>query len=308
MKLYGILALAVLLTSVACSQSEKRGLTAKGNPSIIGGAIVKKDSFLARSTVGIFDAQSTMVCTGVLLENNLILTAAHCVVEDLSELFIVFSPDMESLLKNSDMLKKSPLTRRVSKAVAHPDFNQTILAESPAPSLNDIGLMKFNGTTPKGYLPAKILPNMKLLIPGSETLIAGYGVETDNVVEVDVKDTENLKELEDMGLVVCEIDAKDNSKHCFAEEMDGPAILKSTSVVIENLPNTHEVIVRHDNQHGPCSGDSGGPAYLKMGNDYYVWGIVSRSLLGCSTTTTYTNVLSFNSWIKQQSAVLLKSK
>jgi hypothetical protein len=308
MKLSGILALTFVLTTAACSQFDKRELTANGDTSIIGGSIVKKDSFLAKSTVGIFDAQSTMVCTGVLLENNLVLTAAHCVVDDLSEVFVVFSPDMESLLTSYDKLKKSPLTRRVSKAVAHADFNTPATPENPLPAMNDIGLMKFNGTIPKGYLPAKFLPNAKLLEPGVSTLIAGYGVDTDNVVEVDIKDTPNLQELEEAGLVDCEVDPRDNSKHCFIEEMDGPAVLKSTSVVIDSLPNAHEVVVSHDKEHGPCSGDSGGPAYLKMGSSYYVWGIVSRSLLGCATTTTYTNILSFDDWIKKQSAAILKAK
>lgn len=312
MKLSGILVLTFLLTTAACSQLEKHELTTKdGETSIIGGTIVKKDSFLAKSTVGIFDAQSTMVCSGVLLENNLVLTAAHCVVDDLSEVFVVFSPDMESLLTSYDKLKKSSVTRRVTKGIAHSDFAPPESSENPEkanPPLNDIGLLKFNGTIPKGYVPAKLLQDVTLLTKGAEALIAGYGVATDNLVEVDTTDTENIKELEALGLIYCESDPNDNSKHCYAEEMDGPAILKSTSVVIESFPNPKEVVVAHDKEHGPCSGDSGGPAYIKSGKGYYMWGIVSRSELGCATKTTYTNVTSYTGWIKTQTAALLKSK
>ncbi|QLY26954.1 trypsin-like serine protease [Bdellovibrio sp. KM01] len=310
MKLAGILAFTIMISAVACTPAKDRELKATGD-AIIGGTLVKKDSRIAKSTVGIYDVNIGAVCTGILLENNIVVTAAHCVQpDDVRETFIVFSPDMESLLTDYDKIRKSPLTRRASAGVINDKYkNVSELAEPNQPT-HDIALLKFNGTIPKGYMPAQILNNATLLKEGSATLIAGYGVETDNLVEVDTKQTppDELQALVNDGVVICDFDMELKETRCFTEEMDGPAVLKSTSVNIGSFPNAFEAILLHDKQHGPCSGDSGGPAFIKSGSDYFVWGLTSRSEMGCATSTVYTNIVSYRSWIKTESAALLKKK
>ncbi len=309
MKLGGILALTILISTVACTPLKSRELKAKGE-SIIGGALVKKDSRLAKSTVGIYDAANGGVCTGILLENNIIVTAAHCVQEDVSETFVVFSPDMESLLSDYNKLRKSPLTRRASAGVVNDKYKLIAELEQPNDPTHDIALLKFNGTTPKGYMPANILEDASLLKEGSPTLVAGYGVNTDNLIELDVKEInpEDLQKLVDDDVVFCDFDSTTKETRCVMEELDGPAVLKSTTVNIGSFPNAYEAILLHDKEHGPCSGDSGGPAFIKVGTNYFVWGLTSRSELGCATHSTYTNLVSYSAWIKKQSALLLKQK
>ncbi|WP_413294225.1 S1 family peptidase [Bdellovibrio sp. HCB185ZH] len=310
MKLAGILAFTIMISAVACTPVKDRALKTEGD-AIIGGSLVKKDARIAKSTVGIYDVNVGAVCTGILLENNLVVTAAHCVQpDDVSETFIVFSTDMESLLTDYDKIRKSPLTRRASVGIINEKYKHVSELREPNEPTHDIALLKFNGTVPKGYTAAQILSDAALLKEGASTLIAGYGVETDNLVEVDTKQTpaDELEALVNDGVVICDFDMELKETRCFTEEMDGPAILKSTSIQIGSFPNAYEAILLHDKEHGPCSGDSGGPAFVQFGKDYFVWGLTSRSELGCATSTVYTNIVSYRAWIKKEGAALLKKK
>lgn len=59
------------------------------------------------------------------------------------------------------------------------------------------------------------------------------------------------------------------------------------------------------NGSGICQGDSGGGLFIKMNNVYFLYGIVSSSLIkdgGCdvSKNAVYTDVLKFTDWIKEK--------
>ncbi|MEK2690556.1 S1 family peptidase [Bdellovibrio sp. GT3] len=308
MKLVKLLTILFVLSSAACTQVGHDSLQTRNSEQIIGGKLVKKDSPIARSTVGIYDVNTSMICTGVLLDNNIILTAAHCLTPNLDETFVVFARDMDPIIEDYDLLHKSPNTRRALAAVVHREFKVPEEIRGTNNPANDIALLKFKGSVPKDYKAARILQNPSSLKAGLSTIVAGYGVESDEVTEIDTTQTEDLQALIDEGVAICYFDDEENKERCFSEELSGPAVLKSTSVKIGSFPNPFEVILSQDKTHGPCLGDSGGPAFIKSGSEYFVWGITSRGDIGCSTRTFYTSIQAYKTWIVENSARLTPIK
>ncbi|WP_413587358.1 S1 family peptidase [Bdellovibrio sp. HCB274] len=308
MKLAGFLTLLTSLVLAACTPGGFDSVQVQDAEAIIGGKIVKKDSPIAKSTVGIYDISTSMLCTGILLENNIVLTAAHCVNPDIDETFVFFTTDMESIIDSYDAIHKSAKTRRVTAAIVHTEFKSPEEIRGTSNPANDIALLKFKGSVPGGYKPASILSAKEVLKPGTNVIVAGYGVDSDEVTELDPEKTEDLQALVDEGIAICYFDDDAKKDRCVTEKMSGLSILKSTSVKIGSIPNPYEFILLQDKTHGPCTGDSGGPAFIKSGSKYFVWGITSRGDIGCSTRTYYTSILAYKTWILENSARLFPYK
>lgn len=54
---------------------------------------------------------------------------------------------------------------------------------------------------------------------------------------------------------------------------------------LTNYGRNNESELLFDQRHGQaaCHGDSGGPAYLKVGEDYYLFEVLSRATQGCNS-------------------------
>ncbi|QDK45262.1 hypothetical protein DOM22_08895 [Bdellovibrio sp. ZAP7] len=297
LKVLSSLFLTVALITAGCGSSvNSNNLTAKNSDSIIGGQLVKEGTALAQSVVGIYDDNEGYTCTGSLLPGNLVLTAAHCIGKKTSGVYIVFHPDMESILNMGNNFKNSPAVRQVVQMKANKDWNPG-QANAAFPG-NDVGLMMYEGETPKGYQTAKILTDPAALKTGATTILAGYGVDYAEVIPVDPKKTENLQDLIDKGEVFCNNDDARKATTCIREEISGPAILKAVTVKIKYSPNDGEVILDQRGGKAACSGDSGGPAYIQVGDEVQLWGVTSRSGIGCNNDIIYMNILHYATWIK----------
>jgi secreted trypsin-like serine protease len=83
--------------------------------------------------------------------------------------------------------------------------------------------------------------------------------------------------------------------NCFEIETDGDGILRQTTAPISSL---YETEIRLDERKaGTCSGDSGGPAFIKQNGEYYLFGVTSRGSVLCNDVGVYTNALHFRPWI-----------
>ncbi|WP_413578415.1 S1 family peptidase [Bdellovibrio sp. HCB290] len=295
MKLLNTFLVFVAFITLGCSAVDSNLLSTNSNDQIIGGQLVKADSALAHSVVGIYDDNGGFTCTGSLLPGNLVLTAAHCVGEKTSGVYIVFHPDMESILNLGKNFNTSPVVRRVIKMKAHEHFNSG--QENMAISGNDIGLMMYEGETPKDYTPAKILTEPAVLKRDAVTILAGYGVDYAEVITINPRKQKNLQEMIDNGEVFCDHDDARKATSCVREELSGPAILKAVTVKVKYTPNEGEVVLDQSTGQAACSGDSGGPAYIQVGNEFQLWGVTSRSGLGCNTDIVYMNILHYATWI-----------
>lgn len=161
--------LAGIVSSLAlagCSPQTQNsaGINTAGD-GIIGGVEVQSGDKIQQSIVAIYDNTEGALCTGSLLPNNLVLTAAHCIGADVNQMFILFDT---KLSKNSFRLK-------IDKAEVSPYW-----ASQQNQNLNtgDIALIHFVGDVPAGYKPASFISssNAKLLAKGATVVLAGYGI------------------------------------------------------------------------------------------------------------------------------------
>lgn len=302
---------ALSLFSCAPQQKETNVQEIQLSPnsdSIIGGQISAENFGKENGIVGLLDLQTGNSCTGSLLPNNIILTAAHCVSNPKYTLAI-FHNDMEKIIELLINQKSPDLTAQVVRLVDGGAINPQYLRSNEEvdklieKELNgrkvdqltdaekqeiigkvqevkdhgDIALLHYTGTTPEGYKVAKTMsPAENLLITnGAEATLAGYG--WDNGVE-----------------------------------RSGTSILRDVSgiKVSNNRFARTEIEVDQRQGKGACHGDSGGPAYLTVNGELKLWGVTSRGYKDpndhCSEFAIYTNINTWTSWIKSTSEDLVK--
>ena len=107
----------------------------------------------------------------------------------------------------------------------------------------DLAVIKIKGQIPSGFRPLEILRDPKKLVNGSEVTIVGYGNTVASAFEI-----------------------KAGTK------------LKADLSLKEYIHNAHFyylLLLQGQNGQGACHGDSGGPAYVFLGNRWYIIGVTN---------------------------------
>lgn len=180
---------------------------------------------LIRSTVGLevyTENGENTICSGTLVSENLVMTAAHCVL-GYAGIKIIFGPSFEN-----------PREIRWAYQVTHPRSANPYI---PAHRM-DVALVYFHGKTPTGFLPAQMLPSTYTLKEGEEVVVAGYGKTS-----VDKNDEGSLR-------------------------------FNSLKILNPHYSNL-EISLEQTSTAASCPGDSGGPVYVRVNQQYYYWGVAN---------------------------------
>jgi secreted trypsin-like serine protease len=142
-------------------------IQAHASDYIVGGTPVPANNPIAKSTVALLmvgSAGDISLCTGSILREDMIVTAAHCVADSPSSVHIVFGTHLSKARLQSSVV--------ASHFEANPQYdpNQTGVDQ------NDIGVVFFEGGLPRGFEAATVMSSQSELQKGETVEIAGFGI------------------------------------------------------------------------------------------------------------------------------------
>lgn len=282
----------------ACGQKSPNETLHLSKTYIINGSEVQENSPINNSIVGIYNTKERSICTGSLIAHNIVLTAAHCVTPRIQELKIIFSIDIDDAINIREQDVYQEKVHSVLAVKFGPTWNPK--DDTKEVDTGDIALIKFKGELPMNYKPAKFLTDAKLLKRDQTVVLAGYGVSHVDLNPIDPKTYKRIDQAIEFGEVVCSGDRKNNYGDCFEVTTSGDGLLRVTKAPISSLSESE--IRLNETKAGTCNGDSGGPAYIEIMGEYFLFGITSRGSELCNEVGVYTNALFYLPWIKNSIA------
>ena len=211
-----------------------------------------------QAVVLLYDDNSGSMCTGTLIASSWVLTAAHCVVGS-SSLDVYFGNDQNSFTAQ----------RTSSQLIPHPNYVGTSTNIA-----NDIALVRLSQAAPSTVAPIQPLPTSLAITNadvGSVLEFVGFGVTETGTSGV------KLTVDQDLGAQCSTSSACNLNQSPY--QIPGGSIAYTQS------------------GGGPCSGDSGGPAFIVRSGTEYVAGVTSYGDENCTQYGVSTKVDFFYNWI-----------
>ncbi|XP_077412111.1 vitamin K-dependent protein C [Vanacampus margaritifer] len=232
-------------------------------PWMVGGEVGKKGE--SPWQVLLLNAKGRFHCGGVLIDENWVLTAAHCLENNLH--FRVRLGDYERYRHEG-----TEVMLKVSKAVPHPAYHSSTVD-------NDIALLRLESPAPfsdyilPACLPGRGLAERVLHRNGTQTVVTGWGKESQE--SQSFKSVLNVIRVPLVSRDVC----APHMSHNVSDNMLCAGVLGQSM--------------------DACEGDSGGPMVTLHAGTWFLAGLVSWGE-GCGRRDKlgiYTKVSNYNQWI-----------
>lgn len=160
--------ITLLTPTVAFAQQGADAVLSPAEAQIVGGQQAARNEFPWQAML--FNPSGMHVCSGSLIRNNWVLTAAHCL--DNAGIATVTLGGYDK----NDSNEAGHQTFSVKRVIIHPDFNVSTL-------VNDIGLIELNGSAVESENVKIIsmvgIADFMLMQPGTEAVVSGWGAEVE---------------------------------------------------------------------------------------------------------------------------------
>ncbi len=258
--------LLFFLLATACSERphSQRSQFGMGDPSIVGGSPAEGSSMEARSTVFVRaqvefkeDGVNTIYsqnCTGSLITQNIVLTAAHCldamnittksgaIKKEVTKVEVIFS-------LNPKLEKNRNSIIAVEEIQTHPFWKDLSKRNSTS---GDLTLLKLARTAPEGFRPVKLSKQTVSSLDERPVTVLGYGL-TD--------EAQAGQQNRDLRLMIKTL--KMWSSESIDTELANGEISKEEAQTFRHNSDNGRNYLLDQRQGGSCFGDSGGPAFVQ---------------------------------------------
>jgi len=240
-------------------------------PPIVGGTVAADGAWPWQ--VGILQANKqdnyeAIFCGGSLVNQEWVLTAAHCVVDDDGR---VTTPKEIEILVGTNDLRKGGSRVAVSRVIARSDYNPNTVS-------NDLALVKL--AQPVALQTIDVVASLdqeKRLAPvGTDAVVTGWGRTSVSPVKFPYQLMQ--AQIATASLATC------RKAH--------PGQVVNDTMLCAGVPS---------GKPDSCNGDSGGPLVVDgRGGEYVLLGAVSWGNRTCDSWGVYTHLATYGDWISEK--------
>jgi secreted trypsin-like serine protease len=259
-----VLILAALVASVyaglnpsSCGQRQSRDDEIDWD-KIVGGTVAKAGDWTWQISMKYFGSHS---CGGSLIDNQWVLTAAHCVDGRTNPTY--YTVDLG--LYQRGKIESWTVSSSVSKVIMHPSYNSRLLT-------NDIALLKLSSpVTYTNRIQPACVPTSTTVHTGKTSWATGWGTTSFG-----------------------------GSLATYLMQVSMPVLSDTRCKAKYSGVDLSTALCAGDTgaNADTCQGDSGGPLVVRdSDNKWYVVGITSYGY-GCGDGGVYTKTAAFYSWIQ----------
>jgi secreted trypsin-like serine protease len=216
-------------------------------------------------------------CSGTVIASNVVLTAAHCVVNENTSAIEPLSGFR--VYTGSNDWTTAPWISGVAEISVYPDFSEL----SGGSSDYDIAVLELINPTKAPVMPLASSSETSLDAPGESAVQVGWGITSTETGAV-----ENDSLMQATGIL-------EAANTCTTADQVSSGTVFDSGDQLCTLPPPGTT-------QGSCSGDSGGPLAVKNNGVWTEIGLTTYGAADCdpSQPNYYTNVSAFTRWVGSQ--------
>lgn len=266
---------ALIVCASLAVASVTASTAAAGAPRIIGGVPATPGAWPSAAFIQDTTANAIFSCSGTVIAPNVVLTAAHCVVDENTQ--AIEPLNGFRVYTGSNDWTTAPWSSGVYAVSVYPNFSELSVGTTDY----DIAVLELNNQTKAPPIPLATPGQTSLYTAGENVVQVGWGVTS---TDPGAAENDSLMQAN----AVLQASGPCTS----ADQVDSGNVFDSGDQLCTLPPPA--------TTQGSCSGDSGGPLVVDNAGTWTEIGLTTYGTCDPTQPDYYTNVSAFSRWLHNQ--------